>query len=68
MARQKGIVKLDGTLGGLNFYTRIGEPLARASGGGFTTDSMKRSVLMRGNTSEMGLASTANKVFICARH
>ncbi|HXJ98937.1 MAG TPA: hypothetical protein VNJ50_08830 [Gelidibacter sp.] len=63
MARQKGIVKLDGTLGGVNFYKREGEHLARVSGGGFNSESIKRSALMRGNSSEMGLASVVNKVF-----
>ena len=63
MARQKGIVQLDGTLGGINFYERMGEKLARVSGGGFNSESSKKYPRIQEQISEMSAASTTNKVF-----
>ena len=41
MAKVKSIVKLQGTIGGLNFYFRKGVPLVRTAGGGFNGDAIK---------------------------
>lgn len=41
MARQKGIVGIQGTVDGLNFYFRKGEALVRKAGGGFTAKAIK---------------------------
>ncbi len=63
MARQKGIIKVKGTLGGVNFYERLGEDFARVSGGGFTSDSSKKHPIIADWNSEMGAASTTNAHF-----
>ncbi|WP_308993239.1 hypothetical protein QLS71_014780 [Mariniflexile litorale] len=66
MAKQKGIIPLAGTLGGLNFYYLNGKPVVRQAGGGFnskaikTKDSMQR---VRENGNEFGHCSHVNKVF-----
>ncbi len=66
MARQKGIMPLSGTIGGINFYYLNGKPVARAAGGGFnghaikTKPSMKR---VRENNSEFGHCSQVKKGF-----
>lgn len=65
MARQKGIVKLAGTLDGLNFYYRKGVPVVRAAGGGFNGKAIKSSesmALVRQNMSEFGRCATLTKV------
>lgn len=63
MARQKGIVRLKGTLGGINFYERLGEPLARVGGGGFNSQSSEMYPRIRENNDEMANASRTNRVF-----
>lgn len=63
MARQKGIVRLHGTLGGINFYDRSGESLARGSGGGFNKHSAKKYRRIQEQIEEMTAASVTNKVF-----
>ncbi len=66
MAKQKGIIPLVGTIGGINFYYLNGKPVARAAGGGFngaairTKKSMER---VRENANEFGSCSVINKVF-----
>ncbi|MFC7772866.1 hypothetical protein [Flavobacterium sp. GCM10027622] len=64
MANQKGIIALDGTLEGINFYIRKGKPVARKAGGGFTTKSIKTNpsmVRVRENGSEFGHCSKVKK-------
>lgn len=66
MAKQIGIIKLEGTLEGLNFYCLNGKPVVRRSGGGFnghaikTKDSMVR---VRENSSEFGHSMVVLKAF-----
>lgn len=45
MARVSGIIKIQGSVGGLNFYTFNGKQVARKTGGGFT----KKAVLFGAN-------------------
>lgn len=55
MAKVKSIVKLQGTIGALNFYFRKGVPLVRTAGGGFNGDAIKTKdsmVRVRENGSE----------------
>ena len=55
MAKVKGMVTFTGTVGGLNFYSRKGVPLARAAGGGFNGRAIKtspRMVRVRENSAE----------------
>jgi hypothetical protein len=40
MAKVKGIIKLKGTFGGVNFYQLNGETIARQAGGGFTSEAI----------------------------
>jgi hypothetical protein len=63
MARQKGIIKVKGSLGGLTFYERGGEDLARE-----TSDISRERILTdpayartRENMSEFGGSATAGK-------
>lgn len=66
MAEQKGLVKLTGTVGEVNFYFRKGKPVARKAGGGFNSDSVKHSPTMvrtRENSSEFGHVSKFKKLF-----
>ena len=66
MARQKGIVFFEGTLGGINFYYRKGVPTARRAGGGFTAKAIKTSPSMervRESNTEFALCSKINKHF-----
>ena len=66
MAKQKGIVFFEGTLGGINFYYRKGVPTARRAGGGFNAKAIKTSpnmVRVRESNSEFALCSTINKHF-----
>lgn len=63
MAKQKGIIRLHGTLGGINFYDRLGEPLARESGGGFNSQSAKKYPRIQEQITEMTAASITNKIF-----
>lgn len=60
MAKYKGIVTLNGTIGGMNFYDRLGKPTARKSGGGFNGKDIKTKASMirvRENGSEFGRVS-----------
>lgn len=55
MAKVKGIIQLNGTIGDINFYTRKGVPLARKAGGGFTGEAIRTKesmVRVRENGSE----------------
>lgn len=66
MAKQKGILPLVGTLGGVNFYYLNGKPVARKSGGGFNGKAIKTKASMqrvRENGREFGHCSGVNKVF-----
>lgn len=63
MARQKGIIRLKGTVGGVNFYNNRYGDLARESGGGFDSNSSKKYPRIKENNDEMGMASKVNKVF-----
>ena len=66
MARQKGIIELEGTIGGLNFYYRKGKPVVRKSGGGFNGKAIKTKASMvrvRENGSEFGMCMQAVKAF-----
>lgn len=65
MGRQKGLFPVTGTLGGLNFYLRKGEPVVRVAGGGFNGKAIKTKPSMqrvRENGSEFGHCSKAKKV------
>lgn len=65
MAKQRGIIHLEGTLGDLNFYYRKGKPVARQAGGGFTSKAVRKSpkmVRVRENGSEFGMVSKAKKL------
>lgn len=66
MAKQRGIVFIEGTLGGINFYYRKGVPTARTAGGGFTGEAIKTSpnmVRVRENNSEFAACSKVNQAF-----
>ena len=66
MAKQKGIIPLVGTIGGINFYYLNGKPVARVAGGGFNGAAIKTKKSMervRENASEFGSCSRVNKVF-----
>jgi hypothetical protein len=71
MAKQKGIVKLVGTLGELNFYERKGKPVVRQAGGGFTSEAVKKGanmVRVRENAGEFGTVSRAKKLVRMGLH
>jgi hypothetical protein len=64
MANQKGIIALDGTLEGINFYIRKGKPVARKAGGGFTGKAIKNKssmIRVRENNTEFGHCSRVKK-------
>lgn len=66
MAKQEGFILLEGTLGGINFYFREGEALARRAGGGFTRAAIKHRenmVKIRESNSEFAACSKVNKTF-----
>jgi len=66
MAQQKGIIPLDGTLEGINFYYLNGKPIVRKAGGGFNSKAIKTKSSMqrvRENASEFGHCSGVNKAF-----
>ena len=66
MARQKGLFKVTGTLGGVNFYVVKGIGYARAAGGGFNGKAIKTKpsmVRVRENASEFGHCSSTKKAF-----
>lgn len=65
MARQKGLIQIEGTIGGINFYVRKGVALARQGGGGFNGKAIKTKASMvrvRENGSEFGAASRVKKL------
>ncbi|UPT70008.1 MAG: hypothetical protein M0D53_12830 [Flavobacterium sp. JAD_PAG50586_2] len=71
MARQNGIVVLNGTIAGLNFYIRKGEAFVRKAGGGFEGEAIKKKASMvrvRENSSEFGGCAKAVKQFKIALH
>lgn len=71
MAKQAGIIKLEGTLGGINFYIRKGKPVARKAGGGFNKENIKNSPTMervRENNTEFGDCSKVKKCFKASLH
>ncbi|MCL9805240.1 hypothetical protein NAT51_06895 [Flavobacterium amniphilum] len=64
MAKQKGIIKLSGTLEGVNFYILNGKPVVRKAGGGFNGETIKTKdnmVRVRENSSEFGHCSKVKK-------
>ncbi|OBX22110.1 MULTISPECIES: hypothetical protein [Bizionia] len=66
MAKQKGIIPLVGTIGGINFYYLNGKPVAREAGGGFNGTAIKTKASMRRvreNGSEFGHCSRVNKAY-----
>lgn len=67
MAKQTGILQVDGSLGGLNFYKRLGKPVVRRAGGGFTRKAIKSKASMvrvRENNSEFGRCASSKKYFL----
>ena len=46
MATYRGIIFIKGTIGGINFYDRLGKPTLREGGGGFTREAIKNSPRM----------------------
>lgn len=66
MARQKGLFKVTGTLGDVNFYVINGVGYARKAGGGFNGEAIRRQPNMqrvRENASEFGQCSSIKKTF-----
>ncbi|MBA6152411.1 hypothetical protein [Gelidibacter maritimus] len=66
MARQKGIFKITGTIGGINFYITKGVGYARKAGGGFDGHAIRTQASMqrvRENASEFGHSSSVKKAF-----
>jgi hypothetical protein len=66
MAIQKGILPIEGTLGGVNFYYRKGKAIARKAGGGFNGKAIKTKpnmVRVRENSSEFGNCSKVKSAF-----
>ncbi|WP_250432448.1 hypothetical protein [Hanstruepera flava] len=66
MARQKGIFKITGTLGDVNFYVIKGIGYARKAGGGFNGEAIRTQPNMqrvRENASEFGHCSQVKKAF-----
>jgi len=66
MARQKGLFKITGTLGDVNFYVIRGVGYARKAGGGFNGDAIRNKASMqrvRENASEFGHCSRVKKAF-----
>lgn len=63
MAKQTGIIKLKGTIGGVTYYeTKIAGHLARTAGGGFSKGSKHKERTME-NASEFGRCSKIKKAF-----
>ncbi|MGV9002822.1 hypothetical protein [Flavobacterium sp.] len=66
MAKVKGIIQLNGTIGGINFYTLNGVQIARKAGGGFNGKAIKTEANMekvRQNAREFGAVSQFVKHF-----
>lgn len=71
MAKQTGIIKLEGTLEGLNFYIRKGKAVVRKAGGGFNGKKIKTSpsmVRVRENNTEFGDCSKVKKYLKASLH
>lgn len=69
MAKQKGLITLTGTLGGINFYISQNQALARKAGGGFNSEAIKTKPNMqrvRENASEFGHCSKVKKQYLRA--
>lgn len=69
MARQKGIIKLSGTIGDINFYMVNGKAYARKAGGGFNGKAIKTKASMqrvRENGSEFGHCNRVKKKMLQA--
>lgn len=65
MAKQKGVLKLEGTLDGINFYMLNGVAVARKAGGGFSSKAIKHAPNMervRQNSSEFGRCSQMKRL------
>lgn len=66
MAKQKSVIPMVGTIGGINFYFLHGKPVARIAGGGFNSKDVRTKKSMqrvRENGSEFGDCSRVNKKF-----
>lgn len=66
MAKQVGPLFFVGTMRGINYYFREGEPLTRRAGGGFSRKNIKESPNMetvRKSNSEFAHCSKVNKAF-----
>ena len=66
MAKQAGILKINGSLDGLNFYMLNGKHIVRKAGGGFTRKAIKTKASMRSvreSNNEFGHCSKVNKAF-----
>ncbi|PVW16414.1 hypothetical protein [Marixanthomonas spongiae] len=66
MARQTGIIKISGTIDGVNFYKTKAGHLSRKAGGGFTSHAIKTKPNMRRvreNGTEFGRCSKSKKHF-----
>ncbi|MFT7613569.1 MAG: hypothetical protein ACI9J3_002544 [Parvicellaceae bacterium] len=63
MAKQKGFIKLKGSLGGLTFYGKNGEELVRTTGGVEKSRIMKDPAFKRTreNMAEFGVSATIGK-------
>ena len=71
MAKQKGIIKLEGTMDDVNFYYWKGKPCARKAGGGFNGERIKNSstmVRVRENYSEFGNCSKVKSSLKASLH
>ncbi|GGG52132.1 hypothetical protein [Bizionia arctica] len=66
MARQRGIFKISGTIGDINFFITTGKGFLRKAGGGFNGEKIRTSprfVRVRENASEFGKSSRLKKQF-----
>lgn len=66
MAKQKGTIRIKGTIGGLTYYTRNGVDLVRQAGGGFNGEAIKTKPSMervRENNSEFGRVAKVKSLF-----
>lgn len=66
MGRQKGLIKISGTIGDINFFISKGMGYTRTAGGGFTREAILYSPRMhriRKNNDEFGTCSSTKKQF-----
>lgn len=64
MAKPKGLIKIEGTIDGLTYYTLNGQLVVRKKGGGFHTEAIKHGKHMsrvRENATEFGHCSHVGK-------